>query len=89
MRVTGHIWGHDDVYRQPVGIRTVEWTNSTVLINGKPIYIRGFGKHEDGNVSVSIAFPTISFSGRYVIKCNSMNSFATRSVARAWTTRRW
>ncbi|XP_052132709.1 beta-glucuronidase, partial [Frankliniella occidentalis] len=60
VRVTGHIWGHDDVYRQPVGIRTVEWTNSSVLINGKPIYIRGFGKHEDGNIrGKGLDYPTL------------------------------
>jgi len=51
VRVGGKIWGHEDVYRQPVGIRSIEWNNSTVLINGRPLYIRGFGKHEDANVS--------------------------------------
>lgn len=36
-----------DIYRQPVGIRTLQWTNTSFLINGKPIYFRGFGRHED------------------------------------------
>lgn len=36
-----------DRYEQPFGIRQVEWTNTSLLINGKPIYIRGFGRHED------------------------------------------
>ncbi|KAL7303938.1 hypothetical protein TKK_0004055 [Trichogramma kaykai] len=36
-----------DVYRLPIGIRQIEWNNSSVLINKKPIYFRGFGKHED------------------------------------------
>ncbi|KAJ4432164.1 hypothetical protein ANN_20780 [Periplaneta americana] len=39
-----------DVYRLPVGIRKVEWNNTSVTINGKPIYIRGFGRHEDSAV---------------------------------------
>lgn len=45
-------WGLDveDVYRLPVGIRTIHWTNSSVLINGKPIYLRGFGRHEDSDI---------------------------------------
>ncbi|XP_046618699.1 beta-glucuronidase isoform X2 [Neodiprion virginianus] len=36
-----------DVYRLPVGIRTVTWTNTSLLLNGKPVYFRGFGRHED------------------------------------------
>ncbi|KAG8231746.1 hypothetical protein J437_LFUL012024 [Ladona fulva] len=39
-----------DVYRMPIGIRTLKWTNSNFLINGKPFYFRGFGKHEDSNI---------------------------------------
>ena len=44
-----------DVYRLKVGIRTVEWTEDKFLINGKPFYFRGFGRHEDSNVSFSVA----------------------------------
>lgn len=40
-----------DMYRQPVGIRTVRVTDSQFLINEKPFYFHGFGKHEDANVS--------------------------------------
>ncbi|KAI4487038.1 hypothetical protein M0802_012093 [Mischocyttarus mexicanus] len=36
-----------DVYRLPIGIRTVSWTNTSLLINDKPVYLRGFGRHED------------------------------------------
>lgn len=39
-----------DVYRLPVGIRTVRVTDKEFLINDKPFYFRGFGKHEDYNV---------------------------------------
>ncbi|XP_023163340.2 beta-glucuronidase-like isoform X1 [Drosophila hydei] len=39
-----------DVYRLNVGIRTLSWTNTSFLINGKPIYFRGFGRHEDADV---------------------------------------
>ncbi|KAJ9592379.1 hypothetical protein L9F63_015947, partial [Diploptera punctata] len=38
-----------DVYRLPVGIRKLEWNNDTVTINGKPLYLRGFGRHEDSD----------------------------------------
>lgn len=39
-----------DVYEQPFGIRQLHWTNNTFTINGKPIYIRGVGKHEDSDI---------------------------------------
>jgi beta-glucuronidase len=42
--------GVADIYRLPVGIRTVEVDGSRFLINGEPFYFRGFGKHEDADV---------------------------------------
>ena len=36
-----------DVYEQPFGIRTVEVKGEQILLNGKPVYFKGFGKHED------------------------------------------
>ena len=39
-----------DVYRLPVGIRTVEVRGAEFLINGEPFYFTGFGKHEDAAV---------------------------------------
>lgn len=40
----------EDVYRLPVGIRTVKVEGTQFLINGKPFYFKGFGKHEDMDV---------------------------------------
>ncbi|XP_030384762.1 beta-glucuronidase-like isoform X2 [Scaptodrosophila lebanonensis] len=39
-----------DVYRMPVGIRSVEWNTKSLFINGVPVYLRGFGKHEDSDI---------------------------------------
>lgn len=36
-----------DRYDQPFGVRTVEVTDGKFLINNKPFYFKGFGKHED------------------------------------------
>ncbi|KAG5337921.1 BGLR glucuronidase, partial [Acromyrmex heyeri] len=36
-----------DVYRLPIGIRTLAWTNTSLLLNNRPVYMRGFGRHED------------------------------------------
>lgn len=40
-----------DVYTLPVGIRTVRWSNTSLLVNNKTVYLRGFGMHEDADVS--------------------------------------
>ncbi|XP_065719451.2 beta-glucuronidase isoform X4 [Drosophila suzukii] len=39
-----------DVYRLKVGIRTLSWNKKQFLINGKPVYFRGFGRHEDADI---------------------------------------
>lgn len=40
-----------DVYRLKIGVRSITWNETSFLINEKPIYFRGFGKHEDSDVS--------------------------------------
>ncbi len=55
-----HLWSTDDpylyqltvsagtdVYHLNIGIRTVSVTNKQLLLNGKPVFLKGFGKHED------------------------------------------
>ena len=37
----------EDYYEQTFGVRTVEVRGKQFLINGKPFYFKGFGKHED------------------------------------------
>ncbi|XP_055594703.1 beta-glucuronidase isoform X2 [Uranotaenia lowii] len=39
-----------DVYRLKVGFRVLEWNSTALLINGQPIYFRGFGRHEDSDI---------------------------------------
>lgn len=36
-----------DDYAMKVGVRTIEAKNDKLLLNGKPVFLRGFGKHED------------------------------------------
>ena len=40
----------EDIYRQPVGLRTVEVQGTRFLINGKSFYFHGVDKHEDADV---------------------------------------
>lgn len=42
---------NSDYYRMKIGIRTLRWTSKELLLNDEPIYLRGFGKHEDSMVS--------------------------------------
>ena len=39
-----------DRYDAKIGIRTVAIEKEQILINGKPVYLKGFGKHEDADI---------------------------------------
>lgn len=39
-----------DEYFDTIGIRTFVVKGDTFLLNGKPIYLKGFGRHEDSNI---------------------------------------
>ncbi len=39
-----------DEYYDEIGIRTVEVKGTQILINGKSVYLKGFGKHEDSDI---------------------------------------
>ena len=55
----------EDVYYLPVGIRTVKVTNTSFLINNKPFYFKGFGKHEDADVRDDYALLLITVMYRH------------------------
>jgi len=40
----GHVC---DAYHQSFGVRTIKVEGNQLLLNGRPIYLKGFGKHED------------------------------------------
>jgi len=39
-----------DEYTQEIGIRTIAVKGTEILLNGAPIYLKGFGKHEDSDI---------------------------------------
>ena len=39
-----------DEYFENYGIRTVEIRGTEILVNGQPVYLKGFGKHEDFDI---------------------------------------
>ena len=48
-----------DRYILPIGIRTIKVEGDTLVLNGKPIYLRGFGRHEDFPVTGRGLLPAV------------------------------
>lgn len=66
-----------DQYVIPVGIRSITWDSKSVKINGKNIYLRGFGRHEDSDIrGKGLDFPTI-VRDHNLIKWIGANSYRT------------
>ncbi|MGJ9383564.1 beta-glucuronidase [Salipaludibacillus sp. CF4.18] len=66
-----------DIYEQPFGVRTVEVKDGKFLINDKPFYFKGFGKHEDIPIhgrGISEAANVMDFN---LMKWIGANSFRT------------
>ncbi|CAG2119496.1 unnamed protein product, partial [Medioppia subpectinata] len=66
-----------DVYYERVGIRTVKATDKQLLINGKAVYLTGFGKHEDANIRGKGLDLPILAKDFNLIKWIGANSFRT------------
>jgi beta-glucuronidase len=66
-----------DSYRLPVGIRTVEVKGYQFLVNGKPFYFKGFGKHEDSEVHGKGLDEVLNLKDFHLMKWMGANSFRT------------
>lgn len=44
----------EDIYRFPIGIRTVAISSTEFLINNAKFYFKGFGMHEDSDVRIKL-----------------------------------
>ncbi|MFF2299649.1 beta-glucuronidase [Arthrobacter sp. NPDC058127] len=66
-----------DSYSLPVGVRTVEVQGTELLINGKPFYFRGFGKHEDSAVRGKGHDPVYMVHDFRLMDWTGANSFRT------------
>lgn len=67
----------EDSYSLSIGIRIVEVKDNKFLLNGKPIYFKGFGKHEDANIRGKGYDPVIAVKDFYLLKWINANSFRT------------
>lgn len=67
----------EDVYVEPFGIRTVKVEGSRFLINGKPFYFKGYGKHEDTFPNGRGYHPVMNVKDISLMKWQGANSFRT------------
>lgn len=66
-----------DEYSLPIGIREVVVTGNKLLLNGKEIYLKGFGKHEDFAVIGKGLFLPLIVKDFELMKWINSNSFRT------------
>jgi beta-glucuronidase len=66
-----------DVYEQPFGVRKVEVNNGKFLINNKPFYFKGFGKHEDAPINGRGFSEAVNVMDFNLLKWSGANSFRT------------
>lgn len=66
-----------DRYALRCGIRTVEVAGDELLLNGAPIRLRGFGRHEDFPVLGRAAHPALAARDLHLMRQLGANSFRT------------
>jgi beta-glucuronidase len=66
-----------DSYSLPVGIRTVSVEGDSLLLNGSPIRLTGFGRHEDFPVSGRGLVPAVITKDYALMEWVGANSFRT------------
>jgi len=66
-----------DEYELETGVREIEVTRTELLLNGKPVFLRGFGKHEDFAVlGKGLSYPLV-VKDFQLMKWIGANSFRT------------
>ncbi|MDZ7318551.1 MAG: beta-glucuronidase [candidate division KSB1 bacterium] len=66
-----------DEYELEVGVREIEVTEQGLLINGQPLFLKGFGKHEDFAVIGKGLLPPLIVKDFQLMKWIGANSFRT------------
>jgi beta-glucuronidase len=66
-----------DEYTLPVGVRVIAISGGKLLLNGKQIYLQGFGKHEDAYASGKGLHLPLMVKDFQIMKWIGANSFRT------------
>ena len=66
-----------DRYTLPIGIREIKIESDALLLNGQPVYLQGFGRHEDFPVTGRGYLPAVIVKDYALMKWVGANSFRT------------
>ncbi len=66
-----------DRYTLPIGIREIKVEGNALLLNGQPVYLQGFGRHEDFPVTGRGYLPAVIIKDYALMKWVGANSFRT------------
>ncbi len=66
-----------DSYRLEIGIRTIEVRGQQLLLNGRPIFLKGFSRHEDFAISGRGLNVPVAVRDAELLKWVGANSFRT------------
>jgi beta-glucuronidase len=66
-----------DRYTLPIGIREVAVTTDAILLNGRPVYLKGFGRHEDFPVAGRGFLDSVAVKDCALMEWVGANSFRT------------
>jgi len=66
-----------DEYPQRFGVRTVKVEGDRVLLNGKPVYLQGFGRHEDFHIIGKGLNHGVNIRDHELLKWINANSYRT------------
>jgi beta-glucuronidase len=66
-----------DMYTLPIGIRTIAVDGDRLLLNGQPIYLTGFGRHEDFPIVGRGMLPPVIVKDYALLQWIGANSFRT------------
>ncbi|HBH5793024.1 TPA: beta-glucuronidase, partial [Enterococcus faecium] len=66
-----------DTYTEEFGIRSIQVSNGKFLINNKPFYFKGFGKHEDTYINGRGLNEAVNIKDFNLMKWIGANSFRT------------
>lgn len=66
----------DSIYER-IGFRDVEVKNGRIYLNGKPIFLKGFGRHEDFPILGKFMYGAVLVRDFYLMRKIGANSFRT------------
>ena len=69
--------GVSDSHRMKIGIRTIAVEGDRLLLNGQPIFLKGFGRHEDFPVVGRGYLPALIIKDYALMRWTGANSFRT------------